>query len=180
MFDSALVVLPVFGLVGLGFVLRRIGLVGERAGDGLSDFVFNVAIPALIFRTLSQASLPAEPPWGYWLAYFGGVAVVWAIAMLMARRVFVRSRVEAVVAGFTAGQANTVLVGIPLILKVYGDAGAAPLFLLVAIHLPITMTVATLLVEGRNSDLGAILRRLATNPILIGILAGALARLVGF
>lgn len=180
MLDSALIVLPVFGLVGLGFVLRRIGLVGERAGDGLSDFVFNVAIPALIFRTLSQASLPPEPPWGYWAAYFGGVAIVWAIAMLMTRRLFARSGVEVVVAGFTAAQANTVLVGIPLILKVYGDAGAGPLFLLVAIHLPITMTVATLLVEGRNSDLGAILRRLAANPILLGILAGAAARLVGF
>jgi predicted permease len=81
-----------------------------------------------------------------------------------------------VVAGFSAGQANTVLVGIPMILKAYGDAGAVPLFLLIAVHLPVTMTLATLMAEGRKASLLAILRRLATHPIIIGILAGSACR----
>jgi predicted permease len=51
-----------------------------------------------------------------------------------------------------------------------------PLFLLIAVHLPVTMTLGTLLAEGRNTSVGKILRRLATHPIIIGILAGSACR----
>jgi malonate transporter and related proteins len=82
-----------------------------------------------------------------------------------------------VVAGFAAGQANTVLVGIPLILKAYGEEGAVPLFLLVAIHLPVIMIAGTLLVEGRRAPLGGIARRLLLHPVILALLAGLLGRL---
>jgi hypothetical protein len=62
---------------------------------------------------------------GYWVAYFAAVGIVWAIA-------------------------NTVLVGIPLLLKTFGEAGAMPLFLLLAVHLPLVATAATLLIEGET------------------------------
>ena len=63
--------------------------------------------------------------------------------MVAARRFFGLTGTSAVVAGFAAGQANTVLVGVPMILKAYGEEGAVPLFLLIAVHLPVTMTLAT-------------------------------------
>jgi predicted permease len=69
-----------------------------------------------------------------------------------------------------------VLVGIPIILKAHGEAGAVPIALLLAIHLPVTMTLATLLAEGRNASPAAILRRLIGHPIIVGIIAGSLAR----
>jgi predicted permease len=68
------------------------------------------------------------------------------------------------------------MMGIPMILKAYGDEGAVPLFLLIAVHLPVTMTLATVLAEGRQASPLAILRRLATHPIIIGILAGSACR----
>ena len=80
------------------------------------------------------------------------------------------------VAGFSAGQANTVFVGVPMILKAYGDEGAVPLFLLIAIHLPVTMTLATILAEGRQASPAIVLRRLFTHPIVVGILAGSACR----
>ena len=153
MWASLAIVLPVFGLIGLGYAARRLGLVSDATGEGLSDFVFTLSVPCLIFRTLARAELPAVQPWGYWIAYFAAVAIVWALASLAAGQFFHVGRTEAVVAGFAAGQANTVLVGIPLILKAYGEEGAVPLFLLVAIHLPVIMVAGTLLVEGRRAPL---------------------------
>src|SRR3954465_15217493 len=161
MWASLAIVLPVFGLIGLGYAARRLGLVSDATGEGLSDFVFTLSVPCLIFRTLARAQLPAVQPWGYWIAYFAAVAIVWALASLAAARFFHVGRTEAVVAGFAAGQANTVLVGIPLILKAYGGEGAVPLFLLVAIHLPVIMVAGTLLVEGRRAPLGGIAKRLS-------------------
>jgi hypothetical protein len=103
---------------------------------------------------------------------------VWAIAQGAARRFFRQDGIAAVAAGFSAGQANTVLVGIPMILKAYGEEGAVPLFLLIAVHLPVTMTAATLLAEGRGASPLALLRRLVTHPIVVAVLAGSAARLV--
>jgi predicted permease len=173
------VTLPVFGLIALGFLARGVRLVSDRTGRGLSDFVFSVAVPALILKTLVGAAPAGAQPWGYWLSYFLGVAVVWALAMVLAGRFFGLTGIPAVVAGFAAGQSNTVLVGIPLILEAYGEEGAVPLFLLIAVHLPVTMTIATVLAQGRSTKWTLIARGLALNPILIGIAAGVLLRLSG-
>lgn len=176
MLDALAIVLPIFGLVALGWGARRTGLIDDAAGNGLSRFVFVIALPCLIFATLVRSDLPVAEPWGYWASYFGALAVVWVIAGLLARHAFGTVGIETVVAGFSAAQANTVLIGVPLILKAFGDAAAVPLFLLVAIHLPITMSAATLLVEGRGASLLTIARKLVTHPILIGIALGAALR----
>lgn len=174
------IVLPVFGLIGLGFLARLTKLVSDRTGDGLSDFVFSIAIPCLIFKTLNASGLPSDQPWGYWLAYFGGVAIVWTLGMALGRHVFSLHPSETVVAGFTAAQSNTVLVGVPLILQAYGQEGAVPLFLLVAVHLPVMFTVATLLIEGRAAHWPTVIRQLLTHPILLSILVSAAFHLSGW
>jgi malonate transporter and related proteins len=176
MFDSIAIVLPVFGLIAIGYGARRFGLLGDRADEGLSSFVFSLAVPCLIFRTLARAELPAIQPLGYWIAYFVGVAIVWIVAMAAAKRLFGLNPITTVVAGFCAGQSNTVLVGIPLILSAYGEAGAVPLFLLLAVHLPVTMTTATILAEGGRLSMMSLLKKLITHPIIIGVLAGSAAR----
>lgn len=178
------IVLPTFGVIGLGCLAGRLGLLGPRAGDGLSDYVFLIAVPALIFRTLAEGAPVAENPWGYWAAYFGGVIVVWTIAMVLAGRAFGRGRRERAIHGFSSAQSNTVLVGVPLILNVYGEAGAAPLFLLLAIHLPIMMSAAALLIESADGGpRGAIAKRLVrtivTHPIILALAAGVAAKSAG-
>ena len=176
LFASLLVVLPVFGLIALGYLTRYFKVLRETTGEGLSDFVFVLAVPCLLFTTLAKAEIPAAQPWGYWIAYFSALAVVWALAMLIAKRFFRRRGPELVVSGFAAAQSNTVFVGVPMILKAYGAAGAVPLGLLLAVHLPVTMTVATLLAEGRSTSPLMLLKRLFGHPIIIGILLGSAAR----
>jgi malonate transporter len=178
---SLLIVLPVFGLIGLGYVARWTKLLRESTGEGLSDFVFVLAVPCLLFKTLAKADIPAVQPWGYWIAYFGGLGIVWALAMLLASRLFARKGPELVVSGFAAAQSNTVFVGIPMILKAYGDAGAVPLGLLLAVHLPVTLVIATLLAEGRSASAAMLFKRLFSHPIIIGILLGSAVRpVIGF
>lgn len=179
--DLAAVVLPVFGLMGLGFMAGWLQILGPEAGVGLSDFVFTFCIPPLIFRTMATAAMPQSQPWGYWLTYFIAAFLVWAATMLLARRAFAVSHGESVIAGFCASQSNTVLVGIPLLLKAYGEAGAVPLFLLLAIHLPIMVGLATVLIEepGRI-DWPLLARRLLLNPILLSIFVGLAWRAAGW
>jgi predicted permease len=175
------VILPVFGLLGLGYFGGTFRFLGPQVGEGLSAFVFIYCLPALIFRTIATAVFPEAQPWGYWLSYFIAVALCWAAAMFIASRTFRANRAESVVFGFAAGQSNTVFVGIPLILKAYGDAAVVPLFLLLAIHLPVTMTSATLMMEGRERlSFASLFSPLLRNPVLQGLIAGLLWRLTGF
>lgn len=176
MLSSLLIVLPVFGLIAIGYLTRWTRVLRETTGEGLSDFVFVLAVPCLLFKTLATAAIPPDQPWGYWIAYFAGLAIVWLIAQLVAQRLFARKGPELVVSGFSAAQSNTVFVGVPMILKAYGEAGAVPLGLLLAVHLPVTMTIATLLAEGRATSPKLLLKRLFTHPIIIGILLGTAAR----
>ncbi|MBB5753629.1 AEC family transporter [Prosthecomicrobium pneumaticum] len=183
--EIALIVVPIFGLIGIGYVAGWTRHLGERATDGLSEYVFGLAIPVLIFKTLSTAQLPeGGQPWGYWIAYFTGAFTVFGIGFLVARKIFGRGHLESVMHGFATGQANTVFVGVPIILSAFGPAGAVPLFLLIAIHLPVMTTVATIFAEGADhgvsrASLVRLAKALARNPILFGIYAGAAAKLFG-
>ncbi|KAB0682803.1 AEC family transporter [Aureimonas leprariae] len=175
---------PTFGLIFIGYAAARLRLFDTGVGDGLATYVYTLAIPCLLLRTILHSQLPDEQPWGYWLAYFAGVAVAWTLATLAARCLFGRDRREAVIFGFTAGQANTALVGIPLILDAVGPDAATPLALLLAVHLPLMTTVATLLLEGAGEAGLAharrrVMRTLATNPIMIGIYLGLALRASG-
>jgi predicted permease len=174
------ILLPVFGLVAVGYFAACLRFLEPDADTHLSDFVFTICLPILIFKTVATAVLPEAQPWGYWISYFLGVAIVWTIASLAAKRWFGCGPIESVVAGFASGQSNTIFVGIPLILKAYGDAANAPLFLLIAVHLPVTMTVAAILMErGNGISVLALLKRLFLNPIVQGLLAGVVWRLIG-
>lgn len=178
------IVLPVFALIGLGAGAAKLGLINPLVGDALGRFAFLLALPALLFRTLVSANLPAGAPWGYWASYFGAMALIWPAGQFLARRVFGLPPGDAVIAGLAVAQANTVMVGIPLIVKAYGEAGAVPIALLMGVNLPITMTVATVFVEAaREGDLRqkarGLARNLATHPILIAIVAGMGGGLAG-
>ena len=137
------IVLPVFGVIAFGYVCAWTGLLRERVAEGVSDYVYTIAIPLLIFRTLAEAKLPDVSPWGYWGVYFAGAAVSWTIAQSLSALAFRRDMREAIVHGLTSAQSNIVLVGIPLVLSAFGEAGAVPLFLLVAVNLPIMLVVAS-------------------------------------
>jgi len=183
-FRIADIVLPVFGVIAFGYVCAWTGLLRERVAEGVSDYVYTIAIPLLIFRTLAEAKLPEVSPWGYWGAYFAGAAVAWAIAQSLSVFAFGRGKRDAIVHGLTSAQSNIVLVGIPLVLAAVGEEGAVPLFLLVAVNLPIMMTIASLMMEATGAGLSrrallSVARNLATNLILIGFAAGLAGQFLG-
>ena len=180
------VILPVFGLIVLGYFAARVGWVKDSAADGLTRIVFDVAMPIMLFRTMNQVAMPEVSPWGLWAAYFGGCAVSWLMTTAAARYALGRPHDKAAISGLAAAYSNTMLLGLPLILKAYGDAGAVPLFIVVSIHLPLMSFIGALHVEaarGESTSMKVLLREtfksLVRQPILIGILAGLAFRQTG-
>lgn len=175
-------VLPIFGVIGLGYLAVRARLMSDAAIDGLDVYVFTFGIPSLLFRNLSLTELPSSLPWGLWISYYGAMLAIWAVGSLIARFVMGRSPADAVILGFGGGQGNVAMLGIPVVLTGFGDEAGVPLFLLLAFHGLILITTATFLLELTRAQTGAPVgarrillqgfRASATNPIIIGLGAG--------
>jgi predicted permease len=189
--ETLATVVSIFGLVAVGYAAARTRLLGRSVGEGLTEFVFKVAIPFLLFDTLAAADLHGLSPWRIWAAYFVPFAIVFALAHLIVRRVFGRDARAGIVAGGSAAYANSVLIGLPLMQSAFGDAGTVYLIVIVVVHLPILMLVTVLLNEwamradrieageARGVALRRLARTLATHPILLSILAGLVWRATG-
>ncbi|MEA1832379.1 AEC family transporter [Methylobacterium durans] len=179
--NAVTIIVPIFGIILIGWAAAVAGLLSDRVSDGLSEYVFAIAVPALIIGTLTRPGLTGDVAWSYWFAYFGGAGLSWAIGSLIAIRRHSIGRQGAVLHGFAASQSNTVFVGVPTILQAYGEEGAFPLFLLLAVHLPLMMGCATFLIEA-ESDRSLLhrLRGLALvllkNPIFIALFVGLCMR----
>lgn len=192
MSETLIIVVSIFGLIGIGYLTTRTGLLSAAVAERLVEFVFTVAIPSLLFETLATADFRGVSPWRIWPAYFVPFAIVWVSAHVMIRKVFGRDQRAGIVAGGSAAYSNSVLIGIPLMQAALGDAGTVFMIVIVAVHLPIMMLVSVFLnewvtaTEGKSSGAASrreIIRRLAyslaTHPILIGIAAGLLFRATG-
>ncbi|MBO0906029.1 AEC family transporter [Jiella sonneratiae] len=184
------IIVPIFSLIALGYAAARVGLLSETVGDGLAHFVFVVAVPVLLFRTLATMSFGDASPALLWLCYFAAVAVTWPIGTFLVRRFAAADHRTGVIAGISSSFANTVFVAIPTLQRAYGDPGLEPLLIIVSIHLPVMMIVSTLLIEraagldaAGEGDLAReavplsrmmkrMLFNLATNPIVVGIVVG--------
>ena len=117
------IVVPVFGLIGLGFAAAWTRLLNQATGEALADFVFTVAIPVLIFRVVATADFSGGAPWLLWLDYYIGFTIAWILGTFVVRRVFGRDARAGLVAGVSAAYPNALLVGIPLVIAAYGSEG---------------------------------------------------------
>lgn len=180
-------VLPVFGMIILGYGFTRARIFDAAAGRGITLFVFNVAIPALLFKTVATMGPQQGAPWELWIAFFGGLAITWVAAALASRVVPSLDVSGGAAASMASGFGNLALLGTPLALSHFGQQVAIPLGMILSIHAPILWFTAMLhraLFQGGGSfsvsrTAKDLFRNLATNAIVLGLLAGTIWRLTG-
>ncbi len=133
--------LPVVLLITTGAVAGRAGWIRGEAIKDLSNLVFMVLTPALLFRTMSTVhveQLNFKPV----AMYFVAVLLLFA-GMLVWQGWSRRAAVLALAATFS----NTVMIGIPLVGLAYGQTGLVTLFTLISMHALVLLTVATVVLE---------------------------------
>lgn len=174
------VVLPVFAIMAFGWAFARYRLIDDTQVGGIVTFVFYLAIPALLFRTLAGGAVQAQIEPTIIIAYFSAALIQFTLGWLVSRRVFGNGAPESGIAAMGATFSNLVLVGIPLVQRAYGEAGLVPLMLIVMVHGTILFLATTLAVElGRGSQAAGTgariltgLRSVLLNPIVFGALGG--------
>ena len=178
-------VLPIFALVLCGYALGRRRWMSEEAIKGLANFVFYLAIPALLFRSLARGLGPVDLT--VVLAYFSGVVLSFLLAFAITRAAFRTDYAEQVLAGMGSSFSNTVMLGIPLVLTVFGEAGRVPLMLIITFHSILIIPAVSVLLEigrGRGKGWGGMARTslasIFANPVILALLAGTAWGMTGW
>ena len=170
-------ILPIFGLIMLGYIMGcRQWLAGDSAA-GLANITFKLFMPALLFTGIARSELSDGISPMLLLAYFGPVLAVFAVVGLIAHRLLGRASPL----GLAAAYSNNVLVGIPLVTTVLGPASLVYVFAVLVFHSLILFSLQSFYSafgSGQQISSRALLKNLA-NPLIIGLLLGALVNLSG-
>jgi malonate transporter and related proteins len=189
--------LGIVAVVVLGYVATRRGaLGGEEAAPVLSAVAFVVLTPALLFRTTALVDL-ATLPWVTLAAFFGPALVVLAAAYLVARAVRRPGQPPGLpaVRAMSVTFGNTVQVGLPVVLALYGEEGLHLHIAIVSLHALTILTVVTALIEVDEAraaraepgaepahplrTVAATARSTIVHPVVLPVLAGLAWNLAG-
>lgn len=182
------IVLPVFGILALGYLAARQRYLSDGAAKIVAEFAFKVAMPAMLFRAMLAIGPLPGAPWKLVATYLACIAILWTLAILVTRVTLGRPAMDApaIAMGFCFG--NTVMLGVPLAVTAFGQEAAAPIALLISVDTPLLWIIATFHIETARRSAGpeegsawramrGVLIDLARNPIVLPLIIGSLWRL---
>jgi predicted permease len=163
-------------VIGVGWLLARVGVLGVEQRRLMSNLAFTVASPALLCDLMATADL-ARVFAPSVLASYGAIAATAALSALAAVAVFRRSLAEGTVSTLLASYSNAGNLGLPVAAYALGDVTwiVPVLIIQVAVLQPAALAVldATTAAERGAKTSGW---RLATlpfrNPLTVGVLVG--------
>src|SRR5690606_24646870 len=176
------VIAPIFALMAFGYGAVRFRLFPADGIKALIAFVNNFATPCLLFYSISTSDFRAAFNLGIIGPYYLGAIICFVVGIIIARKVFNNSPGVSVSVGFSGTFTNTILVGLPIMARAYGD-GALPVTLsFVGLNVGILLTLDLVNLElfrRYGGPLGEALllavRRVVSIPLIWGIDAGTIA-----
>ena len=170
--------IPIFLLMVLGVFFRKVGLLKENMINGLNQFVFKATLPVLLFGDLAKQDF--SKAWDGKFDAFCFMATLLSISLvaLMSMALKDKSQRGEFIQG--AYRSSAAILGIAFITNIYGNSGMAPLMIIGSVPLYNIMAVLVLSFTkpGQNGMSPELLKKtlkgIVTNPIILGILAGAL------
>lgn len=186
MFSLINIVAPVFAIVAFGYLAVRLKVYPSSGVAGLLTFVNKFATPLLLFRAMLNVDFQTAFNPALIVPFFVSAFIVFALGILGGRVLFKRRPGESVVTGMVALFSNTVLLGLPILQRAYGEPALVIAFTLIGLHAAILLTTAVVTMEIVRSDgksAGAATVQVVTsifkNPLLIGGGLGFIGNIAG-
>lgn len=171
-------ILPIFLIVMLGVVLKRLPIVDRNVWHGLEEVGYFVLFPALLFLTLYRADFSGLELTEISIASLFTIAIMFALMLLLWP--VMRKRGVSGAAYSTVFQTATRwngFIALAIADKLFGDTGLALTALVMAlVIIPLNFGNVVMLVwfVSPTRDLRVFTRKLATNPLILSCAAGLL------
>lgn len=171
--------IPVFLMMVFGWIINKIDLIDEHTTKKLNQFVFKALLPALLFMDLSAADFRAV--WDTEFVVFCFTATIISIGIAVALSLLHKEKSERGEIIQAAYRSSAAILGIAFVKNIYGEAtmaalmivGTVPLYNIAAVTI---LSITSPKTEEEKSDKKRLIlstaRNVATNPIILGIIAG--------
>lgn len=183
--QQILLCMPLFILIALGWLLVRWRKWPASVSEALNRFVFKVALPAMLFRLMSDFSKSPPVDARLLVAFFGGCLIVFVIGRLVAAKLFKLDGVAGSVFALGGIFSNNVMIGLPIATVILGKEAIPSVALVLVFNGLILWTLVTVSIEwfrhgalnvkGFGKTAGNVLK----NPLIIAILSGTAFSLTG-
>ena len=180
------VIMPVFIVIGFGYVAVWRGIFSDEAVDGLITFTQGFAIPCLLFKAISELDLHQEFEVALLASFYLGAICGFVAGLLLARFVFKRDWEDSVAIGFVGLFSNSLLLGLPITERAYGSDALAANFAIIAIHAPTCYLIGITAMEIARNKGGAltklpgkVINAMFHNALVVGIGLGFIVNLTG-
>ena len=169
---------PLFTLALVGYLVMRLTGWPYEVAESLTKFVFVVALPAMMFKTMSGLSKLPPVDARLLIAFFGGCIIVFIVGRLIAWKIFGLDGVAQSVFALGGIFSNNLTLGLPLAKSILGDE-AVPSVAMVLVFNALTMwTMVTVSVEwARHGNLSfrgfsRTFKSVLMNPLIQAIFFG--------
>lgn len=179
------VILPVFLVIGFGYVSVWRGILSEADVDSLMRFTQNLVFPVMLFGAIAKLDLGAHFDLALLGSFYTGSIVSFSFGLLGARFLFKRDWEDAVAIGFGCLFANSLMLGLPITERAFGPDALSPNYAIVAVHSPFCYGIgitAMEIVRARGQSMaalpGTVLKAMFRNALIVGISLGFVVNLL--
>ena len=182
MYDVLSLILPLFGLIVIGFAAARITGQPLEALGWLNTFIVYVALPALFFRLLARTPVDKLTSWDFIGANLAVTFVIFALAFAVGMVASRGAVAEATIQGLAGAYGNIGYMGPAIAILALGEEAAIPVALIICFEniMHFVVTPALMALSGRNEGSVAeivlrVLRSIVFHPFIIAVALGVAA-----
>lgn len=177
------VTIPIFLVILLGYILRRINFLSEEFVSVANKYVFIVALPVMLFKDIAGMSIKENINIRFFLycmlVTIAMFFLVWGIALL-----FIKDKSMIGAFAQSGARGSAAVLGVAFVENICGSIGMAPVMIVAAVPFFNVLSVIILVCnDNTNSErdyrkIRDCIINIAKNPIITGILAGLIASLL--
>ena len=175
-------VVPFIIYIAFGYAVRSFKVVSEDFLRKLNQMVFKCFFPILMFNNFSQMDLGKTVSLHFLIFFLGAFFVVLTLSWVLVPR-FVKENPRRGVIIQALFRSNAILFALPLAESVAGQEGYMLASLCVSFTVPLYNVFAVVILEyysGKKPSPLELLKKVVTNPLILGALAGVVFLLLPF
>jgi len=175
------IVLPLFIVMAVGYACKSMKLITEQLAKQMNGLVFRVFLPVLLCKNIYTSSLDSLMNPGVFIFAAVGILIMFFVLMAVIPRIEPDKRKCGAIIQ-AAFRSNYAYFGIPLVQAIFPNSDTSVTSLLLVIVVPLFNVLAVVVLEmfrGGKADPKQIIKKILTNPLIIGSVAGLVILVTG-